>query len=101
MVLHLTNENFNETISSGTCLVDFWADWCGPCRMVGPVIEALAAKYDGKAKICKVNVDEEEDLALRFGIMTIPTIMVFKDGKEINKRIGVYPQEEYEAMLDA
>jgi thioredoxin len=99
MAIHLTKENFDETISSGTCLVDFWADWCGPCRMVAPVIDALAEKYEGEVKVCKVNVDEEEELAVRFGIMTIPSILLFKDGKEVDKRIGVYPQEEFEQML--
>lgn len=99
MLLHLTKDNFDETISTGTCLVDFWADWCGPCRMVGPILDDMAKKYEGKAKICKVNVDEQEELAVRFGIMTIPSLLVFKDGKEIDKKIGVYPQEEYEAML--
>lgn len=100
MALHLTKDNFDETIGSGTCLVDFWAEWCGPCRMVAPVIDALAEKYEGKAKICKVNVDEEEELAVRYGIMTIPSILLFKDGREVDKRVGAYPQEEYEAMLD-
>lgn len=99
MLLHLTKENFDATIASGTCLVDFWAQWCGPCRMIGPILENMAEKFEGKAKICKVNVDEQGELAVRFNIMTIPSFIVFKDGQEVDKKIGVFPQEEYEAML--
>lgn len=99
MLLHLTKENFDATIASGTCLVDFWAQWCGPCRMIGPILENMAEKFEGKAKICKVNVDEQGELAVRFNIMTIPSLIVFKDGQEVDKKIGVFPQEEYEAML--
>ena len=99
MAVNLTKETFDEAIGTGVALVDFWAAWCGPCRMLGPVIEELAAKYEGKVKICKVNVDEEEDLAVRFGVMTIPTVILFKDGQELDKRIGVHPAEEFESML--
>lgn len=98
-VLHLTKENFDETIQSGKTLVDFWASWCGPCRMVAPIIEELAVKYDGKAAIAKVNVDEEGELAMRYGVMSIPTVIVFENGEEIGKRIGASPIGEYEKML--
>lgn len=99
MLFNLTKDNFDETISAGTCLVDFWADWCGPCRMVAPILDDMAKTYEGKVKICKVNVDEQEELAVRFGIMSIPTMLVFKAGEESDRKIGVYPQEEYEKML--
>lgn len=100
MAINLTKDNFDETISTGKCLVDFWADWCGPCRMLGPTIEALASKYEGRVTVCKVNVDDEEQLAARFGIMTIPTVILFVDGKETDKKIGVFPQEEFEKMIE-
>ncbi|HHU22335.1 MAG TPA: thioredoxin [Clostridiales bacterium] len=99
-VLHLTNEDFDETIAEGTVLVDFWASWCGPCRMFSPTIESLAEKYEGKAKICKVDVDAEPELARRFGVMSIPTIIVFRDGTETSKRVGVQPMAELEKMLE-
>jgi len=99
-VLHLTKANFDETIAEGTVMVDFWASWCGPCRMLSPTIESLAEKYEGKAKVCKVDVDAEPELARRFGVMSIPTIIVFKDGVEMSKRVGVQPMEELEKMIE-
>ena len=98
-VLNLTKDNFDEIIGSGVSLVEFWASWCGPCRMIAPLIDRLAEQYEGRVKVCKVNVDEEEALVLRFGVMTIPTVIVFQEGQEVNKRIGVHPLEEFEAML--
>ena len=99
-VLHLTKDNFDETIKEGVTLVDFWAAWCGPCRMLGPIIEELATKYDGQHKIAKVDVDAESELAARFGVMSIPTVLLFRDGAELDKKIGVHPLEEFTAMLD-
>lgn len=98
-VLNLTKDNFDETIAQGVTLVEFWATWCGPCRMISPVIEGLSEKYAGQAKVCKVNVDEEEALVIRFGVMTIPTVILFKDGHEVGKRVGVHPMAEFEGML--
>jgi len=98
--LHLTAANFDETIKEGVSLVDFWAEWCGPCRMLGPVIDELSSVYEGTHKICKVNVDEAGDLAARFGVMTIPTVILFKDGEELDKRVGVHPKEEFEKMIN-
>jgi len=100
MATNLTKDNFDETIAEGVTLVDFWADWCGPCRMLGPVIEELAAKFEGQYKICKVDVDQEEELSARYGVMTIPTVILFKDGQELDKRIGVHPAAEFEGMLE-
>ena len=99
MAMNLTSDNFEATIGTGVSLVDFWADWCGPCKMLGPIMNELATKYEGKASICKVNVDDEEGLAVRFGVMTIPTVILFRDGEELDKRIGVHPIEAFEELL--
>lgn len=96
-VLELTSENFEETISSGMTLVDFWAVWCGPCRMQSPVIDAFAQKQDA-VKVAKVNVDEQPALAARFGVMSIPTLIAFKDGEIHAKRVGLSRIEEIEEM---
>ena len=86
--LDLTASNFDETIKEGVVLVDFWAPWCGPCRMLAPVIEELAEDFDGKVKICKVNTDEEQDIAVKYGIRSIPTILFFKDGELVDQMVG-------------
>ena len=80
-------------------LIDFWAPWCGPCRMMGPIIEQLADQYEGKAKVGKVNVDEEGELSQAFGVMSIPTIVLVKDGKVVKQVVGARPKAEMEAML--
>ena len=99
--LKITRENFeNEVMKSDIpVLIDFWAPWCGPCRMMGPVIEQLADEYEGKAKVGKVNVDEEGELSQAFGVMSIPTIVLIKDGKVVKQAVGARPKAEVEAML--
>lgn len=99
--LKITRENFeNEVMKSNIpVLIDFWAPWCGPCRTMGPIIEQLAEEYEGKAKVGKVNVDEEGELSQAFGVMSIPTIVLVKDGKVVKQAVGARPKAEVEAML--
>jgi thioredoxin 1 len=99
--IELTGANFEETLKEGVSLVDFFAPWCGPCRMIAPVIEELAEDYDGKAKICKVNTDEEQDIAVKFGIRSIPTIMFFKDGQMEDQIVGAQSKQALAEKLDA
>lgn len=96
----ITTATFDQTINSEKpVLVDFWAAWCGPCRMLGPIVEELAQEIEDKAVVAKVNVDEEPDLAARYGITTIPTILIFQKGEVIQKSIGVRPKEELKTLL--
>jgi len=100
--LVITKDNFTEEVinSKVPVLLDFWASWCGPCRMVGPVVEEVAAELAGKAKIGKINVDVESELSAQFRVMTIPTLMVFKDGKMVSSVVGVKPKKDILRMLD-
>lgn len=101
-VLHLDQDSFDRAVSSGgVTLVDFWATWCGPCKMLAPVIDQLARDYEGKITVGKVDVDQEGELAARFGVMSIPTVILFKGGIEIERKVGVMPAEVYTALLDA
>ncbi len=84
----LNASNFDSTVSKGVSLVDFWAPWCGPCRMIAPVIEELADDFEGKANICKVNTDDEQAVAVKYGIRSIPTILFFKDGELVDQMVG-------------
>jgi len=98
--IEITNENFDVT-KEGVVLVDFWAPWCGPCRMIAPVIEQLAEEYDGKAKICKLNTDECQDLAAQFGIRSIPTMLFFKDGELKDQLIGAQSKQVISDKLNS
>ncbi|NLY91435.1 MAG: thioredoxin [Firmicutes bacterium] len=102
MALTLNQENFKTEILDyeGVALVDFWAPWCGPCRMVAPIIDELAEEYAGKAKIGKVNTDENMDLSVQYQIRTIPTMLVFKDGKVVDTINGALPKQRIAAVLD-
>lgn len=99
--IDLTESDFEATLSEGVSLVDFWAPWCGPCRMIAPVIEELAEDYDGKAKICKVNTDEEQEIAVKFGIRSIPTIMFFKNGEMVDQVVGAQSKAALAEKIDA
>ena len=100
MEITLTKENFDAEIGGDTpILVDFWASWCGPCRMLMPTIEQLAKEADGKYRVGKVNVDEQGELAMRFGIQSIPTLIVFKNGEEVSRALGVRPKGAILEML--
>ncbi|EJF07542.1 thioredoxin [Thiovulum sp. ES] len=99
--LALTDATFTSTIAEGVTLVDFWAPWCGPCRMIAPIIEELAEEYDGKAKIAKVNTDEEQQTAIQFGIRSIPTLIIFKDGQAVDQIIGAVPKQVFSSKLEA
>lgn len=99
-VKDLTDFTFETAVSSGVSLVDFWAPWCPPCRAQGPIVEKLADSYDGKAMIAKVNVDEEGEAAAKFGVASIPTIVLMKDGKEVKRFVGLRQQDELQSALD-
>ena len=100
--MDIGKEDFKTKVldAPGAALVDFWAPWCGPCRMIGPVVEELAKKYEGKAVVVKVNVDDNQELAQEYGVMSIPTMVFFKDGKEVNRTVGASGKEEIEKKID-
>lgn len=101
MAKELTVANFDETIrGNAVVMVDFWASWCGPCRMVAPFIEELAKEYEGRAAVCKVNVDDNPDIAARYGVSTIPTILVFRSGELAERSVGARPKKAFAQLLD-
>ena len=102
-VLSVDKSNFAQEVleSKVPVLVDFWAPWCGPCRMLSPVVDEVAEENAGRAKVVKVNIDEEPDLAQRFGVMSIPTLLLIKDGKVAASSVGLRPKHQVESLLDA
>lgn len=100
-VLHFSKDNFETQVlkNEQPVIVDFWATWCRPCRLAAPVIDELAQEYEGKIVVGKVNVEESPNLAQKYGVMSIPTILIFKNGQELNRQVGFPGKEEYEKMI--
>jgi thioredoxin 1 len=100
--LEITDSNFNDVISKNeTVLVDFWAEWCGPCRMISPIIEELANEYKGKVIIGKLDVDSNQESSIKYGVRSIPTILTFKDGEIVDKQVGAVPKEKLKNIVDS
>lgn len=99
-MLHVKSENFDTVIASGVVLVDFHADWCGPCKMITPILQELVEEYEGQVDIVKVNVDEESDLAQRFSVMSIPTLILFKDGQIVGRKTGFVPKPKLKEFIE-
>jgi thioredoxin 1 len=103
MALEITDASFDEVVlkSDKPVMVDFWAAWCGPCRMVGPIIDELSQEYDGKAVVGKVDVDSNQEYAAKYGVRNIPTVLVFKGGEIVNRQVGVSPKQVYSEAIEA
>ena len=103
MAIEISDSNFEETVlkSDKPVMVDFWAAWCGPCRMVGPIIEELSSDYEGKAIVGKLDVDQNQEFAAKFGVRNIPTVLVFNKGELVARQVGVAPKTTYSEALDA
>ena len=102
-IVNLTEKNFKDEVEQSTIpvLVDFWASWCGPCRMIAPIVDQLAEEFDGKIKVAKLNVDENSELASRYQVMSIPTLLLFRNGKVVNQMVGARPKGELVKILQS
>ena len=102
-IVNLTEKNFKDEVEQSTVpvLVDFWASWCGPCRMIAPIVDQLAEEFDGKIKVAKLNVDENSELASRYQVMSIPTLLLFRNGKVVNQMVGARPKGELVKILQS
>ena len=103
MALEITDNNFEEVVlnSSTPVLVDFWAAWCGPCRMVGPIVDELSEDFEGKAVVGKIDIDSNQEYAAKYGVRNIPTVLIFKDGELVDRKVGVCSKSEYTSSLDS
>ena len=100
-VQQITDADFEQVVNSGKpVFIDFWAPWCGPCRIIGPIVEELAPNYEGKAIIAKMNVDENQQVPMKFGVTSIPTLIMFKEGKMVDRAIGAMPKANLQAFID-
>ena len=100
-MIHFTKDGLDKALAQkGLLMVDFWADWCGPCKMLAPLIESLDKEYEGRVTVGKVNVDDEQELAIRYGVMSIPTVVFLKGGREIARKVGVMPPQVFTQVLD-
>jgi len=97
----LTNDTFASSVASGVSLVDFWAEWCGPCRMMTPILDGLAGDLQGRANVYKVNVDDAQDIAVKYNVQSIPTLLVIKDGKEVKRFVGVTQKTDLTTAIEA
>jgi len=99
--VELNNSNFDATVAEGVTMVDFWAPWCGPCRMIAPVVEELAEDFDGTATIAKVNTDEQQEISVKYGIRSIPSILFFKDGEVVDQMVGAASKDAFSDKINA
>jgi len=100
LVTHITDAEFPRTVAEGVTLVDFWAPWCGPCRMIAPILDELAGELKDKARIVKINVDENPTVAGQFGVMSIPTLLLFKNGKKVDQKVGGQAKPQLKAFIE-
>jgi thioredoxin 1 len=100
LVAHITDAEFQSTVAEGITLVDFWAPWCGPCRMIAPILDELAGELKDKARIVKINVDENPTVAGQFGVMSIPTLLLFKNGQKVDQKVGGQAKPQLKAFIE-